>query len=111
MEKYSCDEQKVKKIGEELEELLRCRTRLREIFILNRDVTEVEYHCPIKIDRLINKIRATNTRYRTNEIVNPLFVYENTERVLNECLLPQSQAKYKELLSKYQNVEKESRRL
>jgi hypothetical protein len=30
--------------------------------------------------------------------------------VINECLLPQSQAEYVELLAKYANVEKESKK-
>lgn len=36
----------------------RCRVRLRDIFIVNKENTEIEYYCPIKIERLINKIKA-----------------------------------------------------
>jgi hypothetical protein len=52
------DEAKVKRLAEEVELLNRCRIRLREIFVLNKDSSEVEYYCPIKIERLINKIKA-----------------------------------------------------
>jgi hypothetical protein len=43
---------------------------------------------------LINKIKAT-TRDKGSEVVNPLFVFENVEKLINECLLPQSQEEYK----------------
>jgi len=31
------------------------------------------------------------TREKNFDIVSPLFVYENVEKLINECLLPQSQ--------------------
>jgi hypothetical protein len=73
--------------------LNKCRVRLREIFVLNRDSSDVEYYCPIKIERLINKIKAM-TREKNPEIVSPLFVFENVEKLINECLRPQSAAEY-----------------
>ena len=94
---------------EEVESLNRCRIRLREIFIVNKETIEIDYHCPIKIERLINKIKAM-TREKNVDVVSPLFVYENVEKILNECLLPQSQAEYQELLTKYAGAEKESRK-
>lgn len=39
--KYKYDEPKIKKLNEEIESLNRCRVRLREIFILNKDNAEV----------------------------------------------------------------------
>lgn len=57
--------------------------------MINKDSTDVEYYAPIKIERLINKIKAM-TREKNPEIVSPLVVYENVERIINECLLPQS---------------------
>jgi hypothetical protein len=46
------------------------------------------------------------TREKNPEIVSPLFVYENVERMINECLLPQSAQEYQEILEKYAGVEK-----
>lgn len=91
--RWKMDEGRVKKLQEEVEVLNRCRVRLREIFVINRDSSEVEYYCPIKIERLINKIKAM-TREKNPEIVSPLFVFENVDRVINECLLPQSAQEY-----------------
>lgn len=89
--------------------LNRCRVRLREIFILNKENSEAEYHCPIKIERLVNKIKAM-TREKGVEPANPLFVYENVEKLINECVIPQSQKEYAELLTKYEGVSKESKK-
>lgn len=91
------DETKAKRLADEVEVLNKCRIRLREIFVIGRDSSDVEYYCPIKIERLINKIKAM-TRERNPEIVSPLFVFENVERLINECLLPQSAAEYQEIL-------------
>lgn len=73
--------------------LNRCRVRLREIFVIGKDNSDVEYYAPIKIERLINKIKAM-TREKNPEIVSPLFVFENVERLVNECLLPQTALDY-----------------
>ena len=62
------------KMNEEYEKLRDSKKRMREIFVLGKDSTSIEYYCPIKVDRLINKIR-TNYGY-DKEIVEPLFVYE-----------------------------------
>lgn len=67
--------------------------RLREIFVIGKDNSDVEYYAPIKIERLINKIKAM-TREKNPEIVSPLFVFENVERLVNECLLPQTALDY-----------------
>ena len=69
--------------------LNRCRVRLREIYVLGRDSTEVEYYCPINIGRLVNKIKAVS-REKSPEIVNPYLVYQQVEQLINECLLPQT---------------------
>ena len=74
-QKYKYDEFKIRKLGEEVEILNKCRVRLREIFILGKEATEVEYYCPIKIERLINKIRAM-TRDKGVETVSPFLVYD-----------------------------------
>lgn len=50
------------------------------------------------------------TREKNVEIVSPLFVYENVEKILNDCLLPQSQAEYQELMAKYAGAERESKK-
>ena len=49
---------------------------MREIFILGKDNNSIEYYCPIKVDRLVNKIKATNYGGYDKEIVQPLYVYE-----------------------------------
>jgi len=54
--------------------LNKARVRLREIFILNKENGEVEYHAPIKIERLINKIKAIS-KDKGAEVVHPLYVY------------------------------------
>lgn len=56
--KFKYSEAGISKLTEEVEMLNRCRVRLREIFILNKENSEAEYHCPIKIERLVNKIKA-----------------------------------------------------
>lgn len=89
--------------------LNRCRVRLREIFILDKDATEVEYYCPIKIERLINKIKAM-TRDKGADVVSPHFVYEQVEKLVNECVTPNGQYEYADLLAKYAGVEKESKK-
>jgi hypothetical protein len=101
---------KYKRLGEEVDMLNKCRIRLREIFVTNKDNSDVEYYCPIKIERLINKIKAM-TREKNPEIVSPLFVFENVERLVNECLLPQTAQEYQEILEKYAGVEKESKKI
>ena len=92
-----------------MDSLNRCRIRFREIFILNKDNIEVEYYAPIKIERLINKIKAVS-KDKASEVVHPLYVYENVEKLINECLLPQCQAEYEELLRRYAGVERESKK-
>jgi len=44
------------------------------------------------------------TREKNPEIVSPLVVYENVERIVNECLLPQSTEEYQQILEKYAGV-------
>jgi hypothetical protein len=41
---------------------------------MNKDNAEVEYHAPIKIERLINKIKAIS-KDKGSEVVHPLYVY------------------------------------
>lgn len=43
------DEAKAKRLADEVEVLNKCRIRLREIFVLGKDSSDVEYYCPIKI--------------------------------------------------------------
>lgn len=61
---------------EEYDKLKEARKRMREIFILGKDNNSIEYYCPIKVDRLVNKIKATNYGGYDKEIVQPLYVYE-----------------------------------
>jgi len=56
--------------------LIYSRDRLREIFIFNKDTTDIEYYCPIKVERLINKIRASVKSRQKQEPTSPLFIYE-----------------------------------
>jgi hypothetical protein len=72
--------------------LNKCRVRVREIFVLGKESGDVEYYCPIKIERLINKIKATTReKERSVEVVSPYLVVESVEKLINECLLPQAQ--------------------
>ena len=48
---------------------------MREIFIIGKDGTDSDYHCPINVRRLINKIKANKVRTK-GDIAKPLFVYE-----------------------------------
>jgi hypothetical protein len=50
--------------------------RLREIYILGKDSIDVEYYCPIKMERLVNKIRAGKSRFANEEPIKPLSVFE-----------------------------------
>lgn len=43
------DDAKVKRLNEEVDMLNRCRIRLREIFVIGKDNSDVEYYAPIKI--------------------------------------------------------------
>ena len=70
---------------------------MRNIFIQGKDITTIEYYCPIKIDRLINKIKAINYGYNQDS-VDPLLVYERIEKLLEKCIPSQSAREYAKIL-------------
>jgi hypothetical protein len=43
---------------------------------MNKDTTDIEYYCPIKFERLINKIKSTVKIRQKQEPTSPLFIYE-----------------------------------
>jgi len=54
--------------------LFEARNRLREIFVKGKDSYDIEYFCPIKIERLVDKIRSHKDQ-KSQEVVDPVFVY------------------------------------
>jgi len=42
---------------------------------LGKDSVDVEYYCPIKMERLVNKIKAGKSRFTHEEVVKPLAVF------------------------------------
>ena len=75
LQEFAYKEDEIIKMHEEYDKLKEARKRMREIFILGKDNNSIEYYCPIKVDRLVNKIKAINYGY-DKEIVQPLYVYD-----------------------------------
>ena len=69
----------------------------------------MEYYAPIKIERLINKIKAM-TRDKGADVVSPYVVFDMVEKLINDLVTPNCQWEYSDLLAKYANVEKESKK-
>ena len=95
--KYGYKPDQVVKMIEEYEKIKEGKQRMRNLFIQGKDITTIEYYCPIKIDRLINKIKAINYGYNQDS-VDPLLVYEKVEKLLEKCIPSQAAREYAKIL-------------
>ena len=43
-------------------------------------------------------------------MVNPYLVFDQVQKLINDCVTPNGQYEYQELLNKYAGVEKESKK-
>ena len=73
-----------------------------------KDNIEIEYYCPIKIERLIDKIRSNKDK--KEDVVQPHYVAEQSEKLIDECVPPQVKADYEELLASYNDSSAKSLR-
>jgi hypothetical protein len=91
------------KLNEEYERLLYARRRTREIFVIGRDTASIEYFCPIKVERLVNKIKVSN--YSSDkEPVDPYFAYTEVEKLIDRCVPAPYKRRFDELQQKLRGI-------
>lgn len=82
----------------------RCRERLREIFVTGRESVEIEYYCPIKMERLFTKVMEQSRKSGPTAdgyMVGPIVIIDMVEKLLDECVIPQTKKEYLDLCCKF----------
>lgn len=97
--KFNYKSQEVAKLAGQYKGLFDARNRLRQIFVKGKDNIEIQYYCPIKVERLIDKIRSNKDR--KDDVVQPHYVSEQVDKLIDECVPPQVKADYEELLASH----------
>lgn len=93
-------------LQQEYEELLRARAILREKWVREADINDIEYYCPVNLKRLIFKVKEEPS---THHIVSPITAIHMVQQLADSCVLSHFKLRYDSRMAKLNKTREEGK--